>query len=83
MQSDISVANGKIDLLNAKVVSGNLKLDLKQADFLLSRLNPLDFSVKILKNKKAKINVNNITLSNDGSYLLADGVIVIPKEAHE
>ncbi|MCM1339352.1 MAG: hypothetical protein NC191_06750, partial [Muribaculaceae bacterium] len=73
LQADVCVRNGKIDLLNAKVVSGSFDLDLKRADFLLSRLNPLDFSVKILKNKKAKISVQNISLSGDGSAIVADG----------
>ncbi len=83
LQSDVSIRNGKIDLSNAKVVSGNFNLDLKRADFLLSRLNPLDFSVNILKNKKAKVKVDNLKLSGDGSTISVDGIIIVPKESYE
>ncbi len=82
-QADVCIQNGKIELANVKTVSGNFNLDLKRADFLLSRLNPLDFSVNILKNKNAKVKVENLQLSGDGNSISANGIIIVPKESYE
>ena len=83
LQSDVAIKNGNIDLTNSRVVSGNFNLDLKRADFLLSRLNPIDFSVNILKNKNAKVKVNNLQLSGVGNSISASGIIIVPKESYE
>lgn len=82
-QADVCIRNGNIELINIKTVSGKVNIDLKQADFLISKLNPLDFSVKILKNKDANVNVKNIQLSSDGNSISANGIIIVPKESYE
>ena len=74
----MKVKNGKIDFYKTKLVSGHFNIDIKVIDFLLNHLNPLDFSVNILKNKDAKITVKNADFRN--GVVVADGVIVIPKD---
>lgn len=77
-ETDVKVKNGKIDFYKTKLVSGHFNIDIKVIDFLLNHLNPLDFSVNILKNKDAKITVKNAEFKN--GVIVADGVVVIPKD---
>jgi len=77
-QSDLCIKKGKINLSNTKIASGSFNLDLNKADFLLNYLNPLDFSVNILKNKDAKVKVENLSVVSN--VIKADGYIVIPKD---
>ena len=78
MNSDLCVKNGKIDFVNTKLVSDSFVLDMKKVDFILNYLNPLDFSVNILDNKDAKVSVENVDIRNNS--IVADGVVVIPKD---
>ncbi len=77
LESDLNTKNGKINLTNTKLVSGHMALDLKKLDFIMNYLNPLDFSVRILDKVDAKVNVKNIDIKN--SVIVADGVIILPK----
>ena len=72
------IKNGNIDFHNTKLVSGPFKLDLKKVDFIMNYLNPLDFSVNIVANKKAEINVKNVEIKDN--HILTDGIIIIPKD---
>ncbi len=78
LDTDLRVKNGKIDFYNTKLVSGRFNLDMKRLDFIMNYLNPLDFSVNILKNKDAKVSVKNIDIKNN--VIITDGIIVIPKD---
>ena len=78
LETDLKVKNGKIDFNNTKLVSGHMNMDLKKIDFILNYLNPLDFSVHILDNKDAKVNVQNIEIKNN--TIETSGVVVIPKD---
>ena len=73
----LPVKNGKIDLSQTKLVSGNLRFDVKRIDFLMNYLNPLEYSVKFLDSQNAKINVKNVYIKENVLY--ADGFAVIPK----
>lgn len=78
LETDIRIRNGKVALNNTRLVSGPIKLDLKKIDFMMNYLNPLDFSVKILENKEAQVNVKNIEIKDNN--IIADGIIIIPKD---
>lgn len=78
LETDLKVKNGKIDFNNTKLVSGHMNMDLKKIDFILNYLNPLDFSVHILDNKDATVNVQNIEIKNN--TIETSGVVVIPKD---
>lgn len=77
-ESELIIKNGNIDFHNTKLVSGPFKLDLKKVDFIMNYLNPLDFSVNIVANKKAEINVKNVEIKDN--RILTDGIIIIPKD---
>jgi hypothetical protein len=83
LQSDVFVKNSKIELTNAKMVSGSFNMDLHKADFLINYLNPFNFSVNILKDKNAQIAVQNIEMNKEGNGILVNGIITVPKESHE
>ncbi len=77
-ETELTVKNGKIDFNNTKLVSGAFRLDLKKIDFIMNYLNPLDFSVNIIANKKAEVKVKNVEIKEDG--IVTDGLIIIPKD---
>ena len=75
--ADVVVENGKIDYSKAYLTSNSVKFDLSKADYILDYLNPLNFSVNILRNKNAKVYVENLKISGD--TIKTDGIFVIPK----
>ena len=76
--ADLQVKDGKIDFENTRLSSNSFKLDLKKIDFLMNRLNPLDFSINIFDNKEAKVYIKNIAIKNN--VIVTDGIAVIPKD---
>lgn len=77
-ESNVRVKNGKIELAQPQLVSGNLRLDVKKVDFLTSYLNPLEYSVKFLDKHNAKINVKELEILENVIY--ANGVAILPKD---
>ena len=78
LTTDFKVKDGKVDFQNTRLSSNSYKFDLKRLDSIMKYLNPLDFSVSIFGNKKAKIYVKNLAIKNN--IIVTDGVIVIPKD---
>ncbi|MBR1425032.1 hypothetical protein IJ579_05675 [bacterium] len=76
--ADLKVKNGKIDFENTRLMSNSFNLDLKKIDFIVNYLNPLDFSVKILDNKNAKVSIKNIEISDN--IISTNALAVIPKD---
>ena len=76
--ADLKVKDGKIDFDNTKLASKTINFDLSKINFILDYLNPLDFSINILNDKGAKVNINNIEIKDNIIY--ADGIAVIPKD---
>lgn len=76
--ADLKVEDGTINFENTRLTSNSKKLDLKSINFLMKYINPLDFSVNIFNNKDAKVNVKNVAIKNN--IIVADGIIVIPKD---
>lgn len=77
ISSDLKVSNGEIDFDNTKLVSDSFMIDLKKVDKLINYINPLDYSLEVLENNNAKLNVRNIKIKNNKIY--ANGLVVIPK----
>lgn len=77
-EANIHIRDGKINYENTRLVSGIFNLDLKKTDFILDYLNPLDFSVNILKDKKANVKVKNVEIINN--KIITSGIIVVPKD---
>ncbi len=77
-ESSLHVKDGNIAFYDTALVSGNVRMDLKKVDFIMNFLNPLDFSVNIIENKKAEINVKNVDIKDN--KIVTDGIIIIPKD---
>ena len=77
ISSDLNVSNGEIDFQNTKLVSDSFMLDLRKVDKLINYLNPLDYSLEVLENNNAKMNVKNIRIRDNKIY--ANGLVVIPR----
>lgn len=77
-ESNIRVKNSKIELKDTRLVSGNLKLDVKKIDFLSSFLNPLEYSVKFLDKQNAKISVKSLEVLENVVYV--NGIAILPKD---
>ena len=77
ISSDLNVENGEIDFENTKIVSDAFRLDLRKIDKLINYLNPLDYSLEVLENNNAKMNVKNIRIRDNKIY--ANGFVVIPR----
>ncbi len=78
ISADIKVKDGKIDFDNTHLSSSVFNLNLKNLDFLMNYLNPLDFSVNIFNNKDAKVCIKNIAIKNN--VIVTDGVVIVPKD---
>ena len=76
--ADINVKDGNFIYSNTKIVSGHFNLESQNLDSVLNYLNPLDFSVKIIHNKKANIKIKNVEIEDD--KISTNGVVIIPKD---
>ena len=76
LSADICVENGKLKMKNTELI--NCNIDVNAVSKILNYINPLDFSVKILENKDAKFNIQNVTIA-DGKINM-DGKITILKD---
>ena len=78
ISSDINVENGKIVLANTNFVRNNSLMDIDKFSSILNYINPLDFSAKILENKDANFNIENIKISD--KKITIDGRMTILKD---
>lgn len=77
ISADLKVNNGEIDFTNTHLSTGGVKLDLSKIDYIINYINPLDFSVKILDNKNAKVSIKNAQIKDN--TVNVDAIAVIPK----
>lgn len=78
MEADLNVEDGQIVLANTTIQNNTLSLDVEKFSKLLNYINPLDFSVKILENKDAKFNIENLKISN--GKIAIDGRMTVLKD---
>ncbi len=76
--ADLNVQKGKIVLANTSFAGANSTFDINKFSKLLNYINPLDFSAKILENKDAKVNIQNIKISD--KKITIDGNLTILKD---
>jgi len=74
----LKVVNGDIKFADAKILNKEYALNIDKLTKVLNYINPLDFSVKILENKDAKLNIKNVS-TTEGKISI-DGTIVLLKE---
>jgi hypothetical protein len=76
--ANLRVDNGTIVLADTSFVGGNTTLDINKFSKLLNYINPLDFSAKILENKDANVNIQNVKISD--KKIVIDGVVTVLKD---
>ena len=69
---------GKIKLANTTMQNNSVSLDVDKFSKLMNYINPLDFSVKILENKDAKFNIENIKIAD--KKITIDGKMIVQKD---
>ena len=70
--------NGKIVLNNAIFESKHRATDIDSFSSVLNYINPLDFSAKILENKDAKFNIENVKIAD--KKITIDGRMTVLKD---
>lgn len=78
ISSDVNVHNGKIILAETEVMNEKLKVDLSKMTYLLNNLNPLNFSLKILENKDANLQVQEAVIKDN--KINVNGIITVDKD---
>lgn len=78
LSADLCVENGKIVMANTNFVGSEAVLDINKFSKLLNYINPLDFSAKILENKEAKCNIQNVKISDKN--ITIDGRVTVLKD---
>lgn len=81
ISADLNVENGQIVLANTTFLNNSMSLDVDKLSKLINYINPLDFSAKILENKDAKFNIENVKIS-DGK-IVVDGSMTILKDKEQ
>ena len=76
--ASLRVDNGKIMLADTTFAGSNTTLDINKFSKLLNYINPLDFSAKILENKEAKCNIQNVKISDKN--ITIDGRVTVLKD---
>ena len=74
----LSVENGRIVFSEPDFVNNNEAVNAESFSNILNYINPLDFSAKILENKDANFNIENIKIS-DGK-ITVNGKITVLKD---
>ena len=72
------ILDGKIALKDTKLINNGLSLDITKLNYILKYLNPFDYSVNIMENVSAKIQIQNVVIDND--EIVLNGTFVIPKD---
>ena len=78
ISSNINVHKGRIIFTQTEVMNDMLKLDLSKITYLLNNLNPLNFSLRILENKDADMQVQEAVIKDNKIYV--NGIITIDKD---
>ena len=74
----LKVVNGNIVFANAEFLNKDFALKADKLSRILNYINPLDFSVKILENKDAELNIKNVSVADN--KISVDGTVVLLKD---
>ena len=78
MCAELEAVNGDIKFVDVELLNKNFMLKSHKLSTILNYINPLDFSVKILENKDARLNINNVLIIDN--KILVDGTVVLLKD---
>ena len=76
--TNLLVDEGEIILDNPQFVNSSMKVDLGSLTKVFNYLNPLEYSLKVMENKDAVLNVRNVNIVNDKINIT--GIINVPKD---
>lgn len=79
VETDFKVRNGELILNNTKLVTENLKFDISKLERLINYLNPLDFSMQIVKNHDSDMAIKEVTIKDN--MVNIGGLVTIYKGA--
>lgn len=78
LTADINVHNGKIIFSHTKLINDYFAMDLSSAAYAINYLNPLNFTLKILENKAADMQVEEAVIKDN--QINVDGTILVLKD---
>lgn len=78
INAGLEVKNGNVKFADAQILNDNFLLKADKLSSVLNYINPLDFSVKILENKDARLNIKNVSIENN--QIQVDGTVVLLKD---
>lgn len=78
LTADINVHNGKIIFSHTKLLNDYFVMDLSSASYAINYLNPLNFTLKILENKDADMQVEEAVIKDN--QINVDGTILVLKD---
>ncbi len=78
VETNFKVRNGEIVVNEAELITEYFKVDVNKLSKLINFLNPLDFSLKLMKNKDATMQVKEITIKD--SKINVSGLITVDKD---
>lgn len=76
--ANLKVVDGNIQFADAEFLNKDFILKADKLSKILNYINPLDFSVKILENKDAKLNIKNVSVADN--KISVDGTLVLMKD---
>lgn len=76
--TDLNVENGRVQLDNPELMNPYIKVDLSSLTKVFNYLNPLEYSLNVMKNKNAELTVQNVRIFND--KISITGIINVPKD---
>ena len=76
--SDLNVVNGKIKLDNPELINDFIRVDMAKMVSALNYLNPLEYSLDVMENKNAVLNVQEVNIADNKINI--SGIINVPKE---
>lgn len=78
VETDLKVRNGEIVVNEAELITEYFKVDVNKLAKLINYLNPLDFSLKLMKNKDATVQVKEVTIKD--SKINVSGLVTVDKD---
>lgn len=78
IQTDLKVRNGEIIIDEAELMTEAMKVDVNKLLKLVNYLDPLDFSMELMKNKEANMQVKEVNIKDN--KINVSGLITVAKD---
>lgn len=78
IQTDLKVRNGEIIIDEAELMTEAMKVDVNKLLKLVNYLDPLDFSMELIKNKDANMQVKEVNIKDN--KINVSGLITVAKD---